>query len=475
MKKIMVLMLMVFTFAATAVLPQSAFAATPKIVHIDSGYHLTAIHKSDGSVWMTGNRNSVPLRLHGVQDAVTAIPRIGDNYQHHDTLVLYQDGTVWSVPVDSAAEPERLTELEDVVELKDGLDYYIALKRDGTVWTWGSNSYGQLGNGTFNAGITKMPKQVKGLSSIVAVSASENFSLALADDGKVYTWGWWSQGASISFHSKQYARTTPIRVQGLPKVTAISAGSSLAMAVDEDGYVYTWGRNALELKTGERMLAFIQTPQRIETISDVIDIGVGPVTLYLTRSGEVWQTGQDWQLPYTGQYKESLTPKRLPKINNAVKITVRDNTRFVLDADGNAFGWGYAINGHLGTGKIGWGNWELTPAPVLHPLSIVVNDVEQPYTGVLHQGVTQVPLRKLASQLGGKLSYQHETKEVTLTKGHQSVTFVPGDSAVEVDGKIIGLGGEIRNYNNETYVPLRFFSELFGASVRWDAEAGRIL
>ena len=77
--------------------------------------------------------------------------------------------------------------LTSVIAVAAGGSHSLALKSDGTVWAWGSNSNGQLGDGTFNFHPT--PTQVPGLTGIIAIAAGQNHSLALKSDSTVWAWG----------------------------------------------------------------------------------------------------------------------------------------------------------------------------------------------------------------------------------------------------------------------------------------------
>jgi alpha-tubulin suppressor-like RCC1 family protein len=69
-----------------------------------------------------------------------------------------------------------------------GYDHAVAMKTDGTVWTWGSNSNGQLGNGTTTGSVT--PVQVSGMSGVAAVAAGEKDTVTLKIDSTVWAWGY---------------------------------------------------------------------------------------------------------------------------------------------------------------------------------------------------------------------------------------------------------------------------------------------
>lgn len=74
-----------------------------------------------------------------------------------------------------------------MIAIETGWNHSIALKSDGTVWNWGHNGFGQLGDGTTVQKNT--PIQVSGLTNIIAVDKAGWFSVALKSDGTVWTWG----------------------------------------------------------------------------------------------------------------------------------------------------------------------------------------------------------------------------------------------------------------------------------------------
>src|SRR5207237_1349033 len=120
----------------------------------------------------------------------------------------------------------------------------MALKADGTVWAWGDNSYGQLGDGTFTS--RSKPVRVTNLPSVTAISMGGRHSLALAPDGTVWAWGENDNGqlGNGTFTlASPYGIPTPAPVVNLTGVAAIAGGGNYSIALREDGAVWTWGRN----------------------------------------------------------------------------------------------------------------------------------------------------------------------------------------------------------------------------------------
>src|SRR5690606_27370837 len=134
--------------------------------------------------------------------------------------------------------------LTNVVAVAAGGYHSLALKSDGTVWAWGDNTHGQLGNGTYNS--SSFPVQVKNLTGVIAIAAGENHSLALKSDKTVWAWGANNYG---QLGTKDYARrNTPTKVKDentmRSRAIAIAAGGQASMAITDDGRVWNWGSNS---------------------------------------------------------------------------------------------------------------------------------------------------------------------------------------------------------------------------------------
>ena len=120
----------------------------------------------------------------------------------------------------------------------------LAVKKDGTVWAWGDNYFGQLGDGTTQRRDT--PVKVSGLAGVAAVAAGSGHSLAVKKDGTVWAWG--SNVSGELGDGTTQNRRTPVPVSGLTDVVAVAAGYHHSLALKSDGSVWMWGYNERELR-----------------------------------------------------------------------------------------------------------------------------------------------------------------------------------------------------------------------------------
>jgi alpha-tubulin suppressor-like RCC1 family protein len=118
--------------------------------------------------------------------------------------------------------PVRVSGLSGVKDVAAGDEHSLAVKKGGTVWAWGANLTGQLGDGTAHLGTTTTPVKVKKLKGVVDVAGSRYHSLALKEDGSVWAWGF-NQSGQLG-DGTQTTRRTPVRASGLSGVKDVTAG-----------------------------------------------------------------------------------------------------------------------------------------------------------------------------------------------------------------------------------------------------------
>jgi len=240
----------------------------------------------------------------------------------------------------------------------------IALKSDGTVWAWGQNNFGQLGQG--NTANSDYPVQVKNpagtgyLTNIVQIKGGINHVVALSLDGTVYTWGLNSNGQLGN--NTLINSTLPIKVEGLNNVRSIGAASGSSFAVMADGTVWGWGYNANgNLGDGTR----VQRNTPFKTLyTNVVQIEGGVnFSLALRADGTVWAAGRNYygeigsggfatNVDYQNNTPVQVRgPNNVGMLQNIVKIAAGHNDAMALDKDGYVYAWGYGNYGGNGQGN----------------------------------------------------------------------------------------------------------------------------
>jgi alpha-tubulin suppressor-like RCC1 family protein/PKD repeat protein/lysophospholipase L1-like esterase len=197
----------------------------------------------------TSIQRLTPVSSSGLGSGVSAIAAGCGNL-----LALKSDGRVWSVGYNghgdlgdgtttSRATPQAIAGLSGITAIAMGWDHGLALKADGSVTAWGFNNHGQLGNGTTVD--SQIPVPVAGLPpGIVAVAADNNHSMALASDGSVWGWGENFEGEVGDGTTTDRSTAVPVTLPVGSAVTSIAAGADQSYAVRSDATLLAWGNNA---------------------------------------------------------------------------------------------------------------------------------------------------------------------------------------------------------------------------------------
>ncbi len=240
-----------------------------------------------------------------------------------------------------------------IVSISAGSSHCLAITGDGRVLAWGSNDYGQLGDGT-NVD-TSTPVEVNGLTRVIAVAAGPGHSLALKDDGTVWAWG-------NNYHGNlgdgtTESRLTPVQVQGLTGVKAIAAGAMESFAIKGDGTLWAWGFNGRG-ELGDGTLEDRLTPARVKVSANIIKTGHKGV-FAITDDGDVWAWGNNLiavfgdNISIYGILGDSYdkvrpTPFRVEQLSKVKAITYGLNHVIFITDDGSAWTWGINNKGQLG-------------------------------------------------------------------------------------------------------------------------------
>ncbi|OXM82828.1 Ig-like domain-containing protein, partial [Paenibacillus rigui] len=247
----------------------------------------------------------------------------------------------------------------------------VALKQDGSVWTWGYNGSGQLGLG--DSTYRKVPTEVKGAIEGIRfkqVDAGIQFTLALAADKTV--WGWGQNNNGELGDETTTRRYTPVQVKDstdpsghLTGVKKIQAGSSFGVALKEDGSVYTWGNNQNgELGIGNEVPGS-PVPVKVPNLPPIKNIFVrNGYTMAIDTTGLLWAWGEEsfGQLgigtrPASDVLERSYVPVKVHAPNNAaagwtgVQAMAPGITHVLALKDGKVYAWGSNLYGALGNGN----------------------------------------------------------------------------------------------------------------------------
>ena len=271
--------------------------------------------------------------------------------------------------------------LVTAIAVAAGDDHSLALKVDGTVWSWGGNFYGQLGIGTSGSGTdSNLAVQVLDagggyLEGVVAIAAGGLHSLALKADGTVWAWGDDLFG-QLGTGSSGGLSPLPVMVDTALRFRAIGAGGNHSLGVAEDGTAHAWGYNGTG-QLGDGSTIDRTTPVGVVTASGALELvaevgGGSQHSLGRLGDGSVWAWGNNNHGPLgvdPGSVPLSLVAVAVTEpVPNAVwkRIAAGAFHSLAVRADaagaGTVDGWGDNNSGQLGNECVD--AWHYLPAPV---------------------------------------------------------------------------------------------------------------
>ena len=295
---------------------------------------------SSGIVWGWGANGKGQLgradELFEDENSAAPVPGLSNivaiaiGYAH--SVALKSDGTVWTWGYDTLGElgdgtnvyrdyPESIPGLTNVVQIASGSDSSFALRSNGTVWSWGYNGDGELGIGNLNN--QSEPVQITTLTNVVALSGGLGHTLALLSDGIVLACGANYDGQLGNNASNNWDNVLlPAPVLLLSNITAIACGEYHSLAVDTNGLLFAWGEDTYG-QLGDGLEDEEDLPVPVTGVSNVIDVAGGAFTsLAFATSGKIYEWGEEqW-----GSYTDYLQPRELDlpevPVNDASNITV---------------------------------------------------------------------------------------------------------------------------------------------------------
>jgi len=289
------------------------------------------------------------------------------------------DGASFSVVVSNAAGAATSTAALLTVQppatagamVAAGGSHSLALKVDGTVWAWGKNDHGQLGVGNDRISASASPLQVSGLTGVTQIAAGDLHSLALKSDGSVWAWG--ANGAGQLGDGSTTDRFAPVQVRGVSHVVLIATGSSasFSVAATSDGRIWAWGANG-EGQLGDGSVSNSSVPVLATRVSGACPapaVCTPPLVRFLAAGTRhvmaedqgggaiVWAWGSNTSGAFgDGGSTSSRVPVQVGPLtqasNSFAQLAAGNQYGMALNLDGSVLTWGTTFSGVLGRGPV---------------------------------------------------------------------------------------------------------------------------
>ena len=310
-----------------------------------------------------GNIGGANALTAGTVKGLSEVTAIEGNAAGNATYALRRDGTVWAWGENSSGElgrgtvgadsgtPAKVTGLTAVKAVAATQNGAFALRSDGTVWAWGDDGNGQFGTGAAGTD-SGTPRKIAGLSKVKAIGAAEATGYAVKTDGTLWAWG--SNSYGELGRGNEVGDSEPIgKVPGLSGITSVTGGSNHAFAVGSYGLVYSWGYNGEgELGRGTEG-ANEPSPALVVGLSGVTTIGTAFDTTWATSTGGTlwgWGSQSGFGLVGNGSVDDAPFPVRVSNLVGVRDVEGGYATGYALLGNGTVRAWGAGTNGQLGNG-----------------------------------------------------------------------------------------------------------------------------
>ena len=355
----------------------------------------------------TNNYSSVPVKVKGIDDATAISAGVWSSCALHNDgniscwgnnhLGQLGNGTGGTFH-DHSPVPVKVTGIDDATAITTGGVIYshsCALHPTGSIFCWGSNDDGQLGNGTGGdyGDMSSVPVKVVNIDDATAISTSFRHSCALHQNGTISCWGtnWYGR---LGDDNEDYYSSVPVMVKGIDDATAISTGLAHSCALHQNGTISCWGHKGsgqLGNGTGDNVAEYSSVPVKVQGIDDATAITLGQLhscALHQTGSISCWGTNYRGALG-DGTGDDSSVPVKVQGIDDATAISAGGEHSCALHNDGNISCWGNNPLGQLGNGTGGnAGDMSLVPVKVVNIDDAIAISTSGTNPCALHQNGT---------------------------------------------------------------------------------------
>lgn len=357
---------------------------------VSAGASHVVARKDDGTLWSWGGNSKGQLGI-GVTGGLESLPKLIEwsfNWLDYSAggdhvLASKSDGSLWAWGGNQAGQvgdggygnqnaPRWIASATNWNDISAGGNHSVAIRDDGTLWAFGANWSGQLGIG--NTGFANPAlNQVGSDSDWHAVTAGGNHTVAIKNDGSLWSWG--SNGGGQLGDGTTIDRSAPVRIGSATDWQMVSAGGAHTLALKNDGSLWAWGANYYgQLGDGSNVSRTAPVQISSETWKFVAAGGVSSIAI--KSDGSLWGWGDNW----FGQLGDATKLAKIVPTQIAANVTwssvaVGADSVLAIAADGTLWGWGKDLYGNLGDGAAGiWGPMAIFPlgdSMSVNPLIVV--------------------------------------------------------------------------------------------------------